>query len=925
MQPGRVFYAPLMSLTSTAVSYWAAEADCAEIELLEKSDFTKVWTYAIMTGLTICMAVTVPYTWCSGKRKVGIQPEASGDKDGTAEAEAKAMNSLKDGTPNYEEAKSHLIHSSATIFGKWQNPLCTPRSKINTVGGTGTELYFKLLTHLGFMFAYMAALTAPLCAFNTLSNFAPDTGQFLVKTTLGNLGQAVPTTILDPVLRIIRVGCQGAQMEELTPYFAWCDFLATIFFLSYILHFRFIQIPRSTEQDDRETVSVSDFAIVVDCLPGHIGNQRDYEKLLAQLLESRVEALRAKQKTPTAGAPEVQEVTLVRDYGGRLRDLKRRAELLLQIEIAKAYHNDKKVDKLTQKLEKLDTKLAAALPEEQDLPVVRAFVILNSTRDVENLLFDYRFAEYSFLRCCQSGSKCFQGKPIRIRKGPPPTDILWNNQDTGFKSRLLRKATMVLVFIIILSISVASIFLVTAYARSQSDVSLSRVGSSLCDPVSSTSDDDDKYLCFEDVARNWTRSFAVNNASDDELSCWCTAQGYQKMLDNSGLWDDCESWVISLARSIGIQTGASVIVVLINFILQMTFVAMSAFERHLSQSSLNSSLMMKVFAAQTINTGFVLFLVNLNIEELNFGFIFGGPFDDLTRGWYTVVGVVILTNMLINIFVPPGTSIALSLLTRVKRCCCGRVKHQAELLKLYTNPEFDIKQKFAQMLTVVFVTVTYSSGLPLLNIFAFLYMLCMYWADKFVLFWGSKRPPRYDSLMAKEASESCLYAVALHCVFAIAMYGQPCAFPSKAMGGSFESLASNGAGSHARRLTLQTTWMFTALLVILVVLWVLWWVLWILGGSLGTVWKLFTDCCCARVPDEDGKDDKKVDVAATMEWKDAADIIEKTFPPASFSLERHPDMATTAHLIRKSIPSNAGQPVPEAQSQGFAEALDSQP
>eukprot|EP00930_Biecheleria_cincta_P018437 TRINITY_DN14363_c0_g1_i2.p1 TRINITY_DN14363_c0_g1~~TRINITY_DN14363_c0_g1_i2.p1 ORF type:complete len:913 (-),score=124.97 TRINITY_DN14363_c0_g1_i2:440-3178(-) len=912
-----------MSLTSTAVSYWAAEADCADIEFLEKSDFSKVWVYSIMAGLTICIVVTVPYTWCQSKRKVGIHPDASGDKDGAAVA---ALKSIQDGSINFEEAKSHLICSSATIFGKWQNPCCTRRSKINTVGGTGTELYFKMLTHLGFMFAYMSALTAPLCAFNLLSNFAPDTGQFLVKTSLGNLGQAVPSTILDPVLRILRVGCQGALMEDLTPYFAWCDFLATIFFLGYILHFRFSQIPRSTEQDDRETISVSDFAIVVDCLPPKIDDQRGYETLLAQLIESRVEALRARQKTPTTVASEIQEVTLVRDYGGRLRQLKWRAELLLQIEIAKAYNNDRKVDKLTAKLEKLDTKLAAALPAEQDLPVVRAFVILNSTRDVDNLLFDYRFAEYSLLRCCQSGAKCFQGKPIRVRRGPPPTDILWDNQDTTFKSRLLRKATMALVFIICLSISIASIFVVTAWARSQSDVSVSRIGAPLCDPVRPPAHDSDKYQCFEEVARNWTRSYAVNNASKDELNCWCTAQGYQKMMDDRSVWNDCQPWLESLGRSIGTQTGASVIVVLINVVCQAIFAAMSQFERHLSQSCLNSSLMMKVFLAQSINTGFVLFLVNLNIEKLNFRFIFGGPFDDLTRGWYSVVGVVILTNMLINIFVPPGTNIAKSLLTVVKRCCCSRVKHQAELLKLYTNPEFDIKQKFAQMLTVVFVTVTYSSGLPLLNVFAFFYMLCMYWADKFVLLWGSKRPPRYDSLMAKEASEACLYAVALHCVFAIAMYGQPCAFPSKAMGGQFESLAGNAAGSNARRLTLQTTWMFTALLAVLGALWVLWWVVWILGGSLGSVLKLFTDCCCASVPDADGKD-APVDVASTKEWKDAAVIIERTFPPASFSLERHPDMATTAHLIRQpfSPKGDAGLPVPEANAQGFAQALDSQP
>ena len=40
----------------------------------------------------------------------------------------------------------------------------------------------------------------------------------------------------------------------------------------------------------------------------------------------------------------------------------------------------------------------------------------------------------------------------------------------------------------------------------------------------------------------------------------------------------------------------------------------------------------------------------------------------------------------------------------------------------------------------------------MLNLFASIYMFCMYWADKFVLLWGSKRPPNYDTQMAKEPS-----------------------------------------------------------------------------------------------------------------------------------------------------------------------------
>ncbi|CAK8991298.1 unnamed protein product [Durusdinium trenchii] len=124
-----------------------------------------------------------------------------------------------------------------------------------------------------------------------------------------------------------------------------------------------------------------------------------------------------------------------------------------------------------------------------------------------------------------------------------------------------------------------------------------------------------------------------------------------------------------------------------------------------------------------------------------------GPFEDLTRAWYVVVGATIMTNMLLNMAYRVADSFQ----------CCGITGHL-----IYTNPDFDIKAKhlgvgrYAQLLTTCFVTLTYSSGMPLLYLFAFGYMGLMYWADKISLLWYSKRPPQYDALLAQESSEAML-------------------------------------------------------------------------------------------------------------------------------------------------------------------------
>ncbi|CAE7257698.1 panB [Symbiodinium necroappetens] len=201
---------------------------------------------------------------------------------------------------------------------------------------------------------------------------------------------------------------------------------------------------------------------------------------------------------------------------------------------------------------------------------------------------------------------------------------------------------------------------------------------------------------------------------------------------------------------------------------------------------------------QPLDAFYVIFQVLQNAVLIIPGvgnLLFRGPFAEITRGWYAIVGVTILMNMLLNCFVPAGVTVAKMIVNVFMRCFFRMgVAHQAELLELYTHPEFDIKQKYAQLLTTVFVTLMYGAGLPLLYFLACAFMFCQYWADKYCLLWGSRRPPHYDTKMATEAIESMLYAVPFHCVLAILMYGQTCVFPSNPLGGDLGNLVDEGSG-----------------------------------------------------------------------------------------------------------------------------------
>merc|ERR1719393_955364 len=197
--------------------------------------------------------------------------------------------------------------------------------------------------------------------------------------------------------------------------------------------------------------------------------------------------------------------------------------------------------------------------------------------------------------------------------------------------------------------------------------------------------------------------------------------------------------------------------------------------------------MIKVAVAKTLNSALVIFWVNFH------GFGFKGLFDDFERGWYTVVGTSIAITMSLNTVINAVCYFIFWGLAAAKRRC-SEPKHQAELEELWTNPPSDLASRYAYLLMTVYVTLIYSAGIPILNLFAMAYMFIQYWCDKLVLLRGSMQPPYYDSKMPKEAAGYLINAVTLHCFVAIGMYGHPCTFPSNPLGGTLEKFSDSTSG-----------------------------------------------------------------------------------------------------------------------------------
>mmetsp|Transcript_134752 Transcript_134752/g.300318 ORF Transcript_134752/g.300318 Transcript_134752/m.300318 type:complete len:437 (+) Transcript_134752:104-1414(+) len=381
---------------------------------------------------------------------------------------------------------------------------------------------------------------------------------------------------------------------------------------------------------------------------------------------------------------------------------------------------------------------------------------------------------------------------------------------------------------------------------------------------------------------------------------------------------------------------------LVNVSAKLIIAALAEFERPLSVSALNCSVMYKTAVAQIVNTGLILYVVNhsfpAGVRDMaswipGNKLFFSGEYDDFMRGWYSSVGVALMMNMLLNTIVPGASEVAKMYVTRLKQHCLGgQQKHQEELLKLYTNPPFDIAVRYAQLLTTVFCTMMYCSGMPILTVFAAVYMVVSYWADKLVLLRGSQRPPAFGGEMPLQAGHLMLWAVPLHCGFGIAMYGQPCTFPSLPLSGPLGSLSSqarsasgqvsNGAMSWIwSRITVESTWLLALLLILSLALWVIWNVLWILGGTLGELWTVCRTACCGG-----GLKVAPLCEDEQLDWDTAYNRMERLYPPASYRLERSPQFAPLAHYL-SGLGSSGGEPgsALDSVSEGFEKAEHNEP
>ena len=194
---------------------------------------------------------------------------------------------------------------------------------------------------------------------------------------------------------------------------------------------------------------------------------------------------------------------------------------------------------------------------------------------------------------------------------------------------------------------------------------------------------------------------------------------------------------------------------MLNGIIVTILVLLSKFQRFLNSTEEKAASIQKMFMVQFINTGLVILLVNAKISSIHlpaFFPIFSGRFDDFTVEWYKNVGATISLTMFINIFTPHISgfvAIAKGFVTQfLDRGLSSDIRRTKQVMQedyeaIYMGPEFLIEVRYSQILTFFFISMIYSSGIPVLNVISLFQFFLMYWVDKFLFLRMYRTPPPY--------------------------------------------------------------------------------------------------------------------------------------------------------------------------------------
>lgn len=627
--------------------------------------------------------------------------------------------------------------------------------------GTGMSLHFKNIKFLFWMFVFATCLTLPELFLN--SQNTSWSGGSLFGTTVGNLFAysnstftfLCPSSVFSQNATISSFVFCDYTLAQLAPLYTYID-VVLIFLFAFGLIWLSYFVSKESDQVARLFLSLDRYSVIVENLPQGCG-----ERPLAQYFQ-----------TQTGEA--VDEVNIAYDDGELISLFMERGEVLSVMwriagRVLMLYQAEEKSSILlnedeTQsiKAEKLER-----LVDYFDLLLTTYHSINEQTKSIRGngaplavvgivTFMHHRGAlkalEMFHHRKLKSSKDLpaisdFQGAFLHCRQAPPPSTILWENLEFGYRARFSRQFIAFFLVFLAIFMSFSASFGAQLYRE--------------------------ELLTFSaEQCHNETEAWfsglnqTIALSPDDELSCMCSKYTFARA--SSAIFapiDPCHLFWVDRAPLFAFTIFATIVVSLVNFVVGYLMERLARFERHHSILDKELSVALRLFVAYAINIGFVYVFVNI--------VLLGIEANDLTADWYANVGVQLLIIFIVNIFAPHVTILYDFLASVYLRRFGDDPLLQRELNERYVGKEFPFAMRSAQILVQAWLTLLFGPGIPLLYLISTISFALFYVVDKWCVLRLYRTPPEYDSRISRRLVFILWLGLIGHVCFAIWAYSSP--------------------------------------------------------------------------------------------------------------------------------------------------------
>lgn len=153
-------------------------------------------------------------------------------------------------------------------------------------------------------------------------------------------------------------------------------------------------------------------------------------------------------------------------------------------------------------------------------------------------------------------------------------------------------------------------------------------------------------------------------------------------------------------------------------------------------------------------------------------------YNDFIREWYIIVANKLLLPFFLLVINPHTGEMLKAVFGSYIRILKNKFsKNVRTFLKNNTLLDFDLAFKFKNVMKMLFICFTFSSAIPILNIFIFFGIFLCFWMHKKIFITHSGKSPSYSSSIIKTIIYTVKMIYLIHVAFAIIFISNKDVFP----------------------------------------------------------------------------------------------------------------------------------------------------